>query len=137
VPLEVVVALKDAQACHTVEPLRLTLVLTVEPGKAEMCTALDAGVRQQAQVGEAVLEEGILAAEVHGAVGAAIAADTAPLLVAAERAAQAEAAAALQTHVVRQLALVLLQVLLTLGQAGEDALACVTLIELLLKVGLG
>ena len=111
-------------------------MLVVVARQAEVPVTLDAGVRQQAQVGEAVLQESILALEHQGAVAADVAPlATLPLHVPLERAAEVEVAPAGGAHVAAHHRLVPFDVVLARGPVGEDALAHVALVELGLEMG--
>lgn len=130
---EVLLTEELPQTRHTVEALRLALVFAVQLGQPVVAAAADAGVRQQAQVREAVLQERILLGEGLGAVRALKAAGARALLVAGQRLWGAEIAPAYVARDIRH-ALVKLDVVLTVLQGGEHALAQVALVKLLLQV---
>lgn len=133
VPLEVLLAGKLSEARHAVDALRLALVLPVQLGQPEVAAAAYAGVRQQAEVREAVFEQSIPPAERLPTVRA-LKRVKAPLLpVPRQGLLGAEAAAARLAHDVHH-ALVQLHVVLALLQRGEHAFAQVALVKLLLEV---
>lgn len=134
--LEVLLTEELPQTRHAVEALWLALVFAVQLGQPVVASAADAGVRQEAEVREAVPQERVLLGERLGAVRAFEAAGALALLVASQGFGGAEIAPA---HVARDVhhALVKLHVVLTVLQGGEHAFAQVALIKLLLQVRLG
>lgn len=122
VPLEVLLTGKLSQARHTVDALRLALVLPVQLGQPEVAAAPYARVWQQAEVREAVLQQSVLLGERLPAVRALKAVKAPLLLVPCQRLLGAEAAAALLAYDVDH-TLVQLDVVLALLQRGKHALA--------------
>jgi len=134
--LEVRLAVKPPQTRHAVDALWLALVLAIQFGQAEVAAAPQAGVRQQADVGEAVLQQGRLPGELPVAVRAHKLEHALPGAVALEGTLFEESAATLVTGELSRVAHVHHDVLLTLFMVGEHSLANITLVELLFKVRL-
>lgn len=93
VPLKVLLTEELPQTRHAVNALRFTFVLPVKLCQAEVAVAPNAGVRQQPQMREAVLQKSVLLGKGQGAVSALKAAVTPLLLVAREGFQRGETAA--------------------------------------------
>lgn len=135
--LEVLLTEELSQTRDAVEALGFAPVVAVEPGQAEVTAATDAGVRQQAQVGEAVFQERVLLSKGVRAVRTSEDA-VAPLhLVARQQLLSGKAAGAhLASKIDATHALVHFYVALAVLPVGEDAFAQVALVKLLLEVRL-
>lgn len=134
--LELLLTEELSQTRHAVDALGLAVVLAVQLCQAEVTAASYAGVRQQAQVGEAVLQEGVLLHERLRAVGALQYPMALSLAVTREGLQRGETAAADLAFDVQHTR-VQLHVVFARLQGREHVLAQVTLVELILKVSTG
>lgn len=145
--LKVTLTEELAQTRHAVNALRFALVLVVELRQAEVAAAPHAGVGRQAEVREGVSQERGLLRESLWAVCALIKGEAPPLAMACQGMFGVKFFPTFFTCKLEMLLgssrvcgnvhffFVQLHVLFTLRQGGEDTLAQVTLVKLVLKVG--
>lgn len=131
---EVLLTLKGDETRDALQLLRFALVLQVQRCQTEVPLASYARVGQKAQVMKAVAQKDAFCREGQAAVGTEEYTFIVSLEMVQHGAVMAEAAFALWARVTFHAPLVCVHVPLALCHAGENALAEITLIELLFKM---